>query len=90
MTDSNYMIFHYFSGISNLFIVSECEMFAIVSQWTQAYLEDLKVRIAEIDYDSTSNYKVGRKAGSILVITAVFNARSVFAEEYNKGIFREK
>gem|GEM_PF-2885316 len=43
MTDSRYLIFHYCSGISNLFIGSECEMFSIVTHWTIFVLLALQV-----------------------------------------------
>ena len=36
------------------------------TQWTEDHLKDPKVRIAEVDYDSNSNYKLGHIPGSVL------------------------
>ena len=36
------------------------------TQWTEDHLTDPKVRIAEVDYDSSSNYKLGHIPGSVL------------------------
>ena len=43
MTDSERMIFHYCSGMSNLFIGSECEVFPMVTYWTIFVLPALQV-----------------------------------------------
>jgi hypothetical protein len=43
MIDSKYMVFHYSSRISNLFILSECEMFHMVTYWTCLVLHALLV-----------------------------------------------
>ena len=36
------------------------------TQWAEDHLKDPKVRIAEVDYDSSSNYNIGHIPGSIL------------------------
>lgn len=36
------------------------------TQWAEDHLKDPKVRIAEVDYDSSSNYKLGHIPGSVL------------------------
>jgi thiosulfate/3-mercaptopyruvate sulfurtransferase len=36
------------------------------SQWAEDHLKDPKVRIVEVDYDSSSNYKLGHIPGSVL------------------------
>jgi thiosulfate/3-mercaptopyruvate sulfurtransferase len=36
------------------------------TQWTEDHLTDPNVRIAEVDYDSSSNYKLGHIPGSVL------------------------
>lgn len=36
------------------------------TQWTEDHLTDPKVRIAEVDYDSSSNYKLGHIPESVL------------------------
>ncbi len=36
------------------------------TQWVQEHLNDSKVRIAEVDYDSTANYSLGHLPGAVL------------------------
>lgn len=36
------------------------------TQWAEDHLKDPKVRIVEVDYDSSSNYKLGHIPGSVL------------------------
>lgn len=36
------------------------------TQWAEDHLKDPKVRIAEVDYDSSSNYELGHIPGSVL------------------------
>jgi thiosulfate/3-mercaptopyruvate sulfurtransferase len=38
------------------------------TQWTQDHLNDPKVRIAEVDYDSSATYKIGHIPRSVLII----------------------
>ncbi|HZC21195.1 MAG TPA: hypothetical protein VE223_06090 [Nitrososphaeraceae archaeon] len=35
------------------------------TQWIEDHLKDDKVRIAEVDYDPTSNYKLGHIPGAV-------------------------
>ena len=37
------------------------------TQWIEDHLKDDKVRIAEVDYDPTSNYELGHIPGSVLI-----------------------
>lgn len=37
------------------------------TQWIEDHLRDDKVRIAEVDYDPTSNYELGHVPGSVLI-----------------------
>jgi thiosulfate/3-mercaptopyruvate sulfurtransferase len=37
------------------------------TQWIEDHLKDDKVRIAEVDYDPTSNYELGHMPGSVLI-----------------------
>jgi thiosulfate/3-mercaptopyruvate sulfurtransferase len=37
------------------------------TQWIEDHLKDDKVRIAEVDYDPTSNYELGHIPGSLLI-----------------------
>ncbi len=36
------------------------------TQWAEDHLKDPRVRIVEVDYDSSSNYKLGHIPGSVL------------------------
>jgi thiosulfate/3-mercaptopyruvate sulfurtransferase len=59
------------------------------TQWIEDHLKDDKVRIAEVDYDPTSNYELGHIPGAVLIKWKADINNSITRDILSKEAFEE-